>query len=141
MEGGIFSGEGWKMSTGIRWTEAELYEHRLKTAKAAPNHRPAIQAPHVECPIRDESVGASAIDQLDKKFRIHFHSRRRRLADPDGISAKAAIDGLREGGLLVDDSPKYVKGVSFSQENSKAEAEETVIEIWEELEKVKEVLR
>lgn len=64
---------------------------------------------------------------MDQKCRIFVHSRRRRLADPDGISAKAAIDGLRLGGLLVDDSVRYVKSVSFSQELS--EEDETIISL------------
>lgn len=65
---------------------------------------------------------------MDKKFRIHIHSKRKRLADPDGISGKAAIDGLREGGILPDDSAKFVSEVSFSQEIGE---DETLIQVWE----------
>ena len=62
-----------------------------------------------------------------------MHSRRKRLCDTDGVSAKAVIDGLRKGGVLIDDSPKYVKEVSYSQEKCKAgEEEETVISIYVE---------
>jgi len=53
--------------------------------------------------------------------RIHIHSIRKRLCDADGISAKSAIDGLVHAGLLVDDSPSYVKEVSYSQEKGKKE--------------------
>ncbi len=81
----------------------------------------------MESIIRNAQVGKAEGDKLDKRVCIHIHSRRRRLADPDGISAKAAIDGLAEGGILIDDSAKYVKEVSFSQE--KSETEETVIDI------------
>ena len=59
--------------------------------------------------------------------RIHIHSKRKRLADADGISAKAAIDGLVQSNILADDSPLFVKEVSFSQEKSKEE--ETIITI------------
>jgi hypothetical protein len=72
-----------------------------------------------------ETTGTDEDKEMDQKCRIHVHSRRRRLADPDGISAKAAIDGLRLGGLLIDDSAKYVKSVTFSQELS--ERDETII--------------
>jgi hypothetical protein len=65
---------------------------------------------------------------LDQRVCIHIHSKRRRLTDPDGVSHKAAIDGLREGHLLEDDSPLYVKTVSFSQEITEA-SEETIIDI------------
>jgi hypothetical protein len=64
---------------------------------------------------------------------IHVHSRRHRMADSDGISAKAVIDGLVLAGVLEDDSPKYVKWVTYSQEKiSKKEDEETIITITEE---------
>ena len=86
-----------------------------------------FQAPYLESAIRNEQVGTAKGDKLDKRVRIHIHSKRWRLADPDGVSCKAAIDGLAEGGIFVDDSAKYVEKVSFSQE--KSETEETVIDI------------
>jgi len=61
---------------------------------------------------------------------IHVHSRRTRLTDEDGVSAKYAIDGLVIGGLLPDDRKEYVSGVSYSQEKTKG-AEETIITITE----------
>ena len=81
----------------------------------------------MESTICHEQVGEAEGDKLDKRVCIHIHSRGRRLTDPDGISAKAAIDGLAKGGIFVDDSAKYIKEVSFSQE--KSETEETVIDI------------
>lgn len=81
----------------------------------------------------DSSNGSQAKDEgqeMDKRVCIRVHSKRRRLTDPDGLYFKAALDGLVAGGLLVDDSAKCVKEVSFSQE--KSETEETVIEVWEE---------
>ena len=46
---------------------------------------------------------------------ITVHSYRHRLADPDGISAKAAIDALVKAGILTDDSAKEIKEVRFRQ--------------------------
>ena len=67
------------------------------------------------------------------RCRIHVHSRRYKLADPDGISAKAAIDGLVLAGVLPDDSAKCVSQVTFSQEKiTSEEIEETVIEVTNE---------
>ena len=43
-----------------------------------------------------------------QRYRIAIHSHRVKLCDPDGISCKAAIDGLVQGGALVDDSLEYV---------------------------------
>ena len=61
---------------------------------------------------------------------IHIHSRRKRLCDADGISGKAVIDGLVHAGILPNDSPEFVKAVSYSQE--KADTEETIIEIYQQ---------
>lgn len=62
--------------------------------------------------------------------KIHIHSRRKRLTDPDGLSAKAAIDGLVLYGVIPDDSAKCVSEVTFSQEKiTSEEIEETVIEV------------
>ncbi len=71
---------------------------------------------------------------LDPRCSIHILSRRHRLADPDGISGKAAIDGLVAAKLLSNDSAKQVSEVRFSQVKvPKADAEETVITLeWEE---------
>jgi hypothetical protein len=110
------------------WTVTQYREY-LRTGIAPADHRAAVQAPHLERAVRDESVGAAAAHKLDKKFRVHVHSRRRRLADPDGISAKAAIDGLTAGGIFADDSAKYIESVSFSQEQAKED--QTVMEIYE----------
>ena len=61
----------------------------------------------------------------DSRICIHVHSVRKRLTDADGISAKAAIDGLVNAGILADDSPEIVKQVTYSQE--KGDPEETII--------------
>jgi len=59
---------------------------------------------------------------------LHIHSVRNRLADSDGISAKAVIDGLIHAGILANDSPEFVKQVTYSQEKTK-DKEETIITI------------
>ena len=72
-------------------------------------------------------MGKKKDSGLVKRCSIHVHSKRTRLADPDGVSAKAVIDGLAKAGILRDDSAKYVKEVSYSQEHSKED--ETIIDI------------
>jgi len=77
-------------------------------------------------------LGAKETPRLDSPCSLHIHSRRHRLTDPDGISAKAAIDGLVLAGVLPDDSAKCVSQVTFSQEKiGSQEIEETIIEIGE----------
>jgi len=109
----------------LRLTELE-YRQYLKAKGFAD---PSLRAPDVEpnpiaIPQRPHEVEAP-----HSRFRINIHSRRGRLADSDGISAKAAIDGLVAGGILGDDSPAWVESVTYSQELS--EIEETIIEVWE----------
>lgn len=68
---------------------------------------------------------------LTSQCRIHVHSRRKRLVDADGVSAKAVIDGFVAAGLLEDDSHQYVEEVSYSQEKiDKDEAEETILRFY-----------
>jgi hypothetical protein len=84
----------------------------------------------LESIIGNESLGAEKSPGLDTPCSIHIHSSRHRLADSDGISGKAAIDGLVHAGLLRDDSPKEVKKTEFTQEKiAKSEEEKTVITI------------
>jgi len=68
----------------------------------------------------------------DSPCRITIHSLRLRLADPDGISGKAAIDGLVQAGILQGDSAKYVQEVRFSQEKTKLREETRIIIEWDD---------
>ncbi len=87
-----------------------------------------VSLPDLESFIIYESISKGEFEALATQCRLHIHSKRRRLTDADGVSAKAAIDGLVHGGLLQDDSPEFVQEVSYSQ--AKAKEEETIIEIW-----------
>lgn len=75
----------------------------------------------------NEPLAEKEAKRQDSRVCIHVHSIRKRLTDADGISAKAAIDGIVHAGILKDDSPQYVKEVTYSQE--KGEPEETIITI------------
>lgn len=77
----------------------------------------------------NESVGEKGGARLDQRCRIKVHSRTKRLADADGRSVKALLDGLAEGGVFADDSPECVQEVSQSQEIT-TDDEETVVDIW-----------
>jgi len=77
-------------------------------------------------------MGKKKIQRLHTPCSIHIHSRRFRFADPDGVSAKAAIDGLVHAGLLSNDTGKEIKEVTYTQEKvfkSKGGFEETIIGI------------
>jgi hypothetical protein len=59
-------------------------------------------------------------------------SYRSRLADADGISAKAAIDGLVMCGILADDSTKEIREIRYQQvkvKNISDEKTEIILEV------------
>jgi len=80
--------------------------------------------------VEHESMGKEKHTPLASSCSIHVHSKRRYLADADGVSAKAAIDGIVHSGLLQDDGPNHVSQVTSTQE--KSNEEETIIIIYED---------
>ncbi len=69
------------------------------------------------------------VQAFNTPVNINIHSKRKRECDPDGISAKWAIDSLVNNGLLINDSAKHVKSITYTQE--KSDIEETIITIEE----------
>lgn len=100
----------------------------FQIAKATRN-RIAVSPSNVEQDTGHAPVAEKETPRFTTPCRIHFHSIRKRLADIDGLSGKACIDGLVKGNLLSDDSPKEVKEVIHTQE--KGEPERTIITITE----------
>jgi hypothetical protein len=85
---------------------------------------------NMESYFSNASLGAQEVKRLDSRVCIHIHSLRYRLADPDGLSAKAVIDGMVQSGLLPDDTSESVEKVTFSQEKiGKEKKEITIVEI------------
>lgn len=89
---------------------------------------PAIPASDMEQGDSNASLGEKKAKRCDSRINIHIHSIRKRLVDPDGVSAKAVIDGIVKAGLLPDDSSEFVNQVSYSQEKGKEE--ETIITLY-----------
>jgi len=88
----------------------------------------AISPADMEPDIGNAPLPKKAVKRFNTPVCIHIHSIRKRLADIDGISGKATIDGLVNAGLLLSDSPIHVKEVTYSQEKTKG-AEITEITI------------
>jgi len=99
--------------------------------KAQPDPRTSLSLADLEPAVQHALAGKKSVCEVHSRCSIKVHSIRTRLADPDGISAKAVIDGLRACGILVDDSAEFVKEVRFSQEKGKIDSTEITIE-WEE---------
>ena len=61
---------------------------------------------------------------------ILVHSFRHRLADPDNVSTKAALDGIVKVGILGNDTAKQVQEIRFKQTKiGTKEKEKTIITI------------
>ena len=105
----------------------DIWKEWGKIARNTNTDNPPFQTPDMESTPGNEPLAKKKGSGLDKRCRLHVHSKRRRLCDPDGVSVKAAIDALVVAKLLRDDSAKFIKEISFSQEVS--EIEETIIDI------------
>lgn len=70
------------------------------------------------------------VKRLDSRVNITIKSYRRFDHDTDGISVKAALDGIVKCGILSNDSAKEIKSIKFESEF--AEEEKTIIEIEDE---------
>ena len=109
-------------------TECEHYPLETIGRKNESNNKPAIQSTHMESNSSHEPLGEKEAPRFDTPVNITVVSYRKRKHDTDGISAKAAIDGLVHAGILQDDSREEVKKVTFqSNKCEKGEAEKTII--------------
>ncbi len=96
------------------------------TASILNDHDPR-QAADMERTSRYESLATSGRTAFDSLVSIRIHSYRIRLADVDGISGKAVLDGLVLAKIIADDTTKEVKEVLFSQTKVKNKTEEKVV--------------
>ena len=92
-------------------------------------NRTAVPAPDLESDISNAAFSTHGIKTLDTPVNIRIISYRKSRHDPDGISAKAAIDAFVRTGILADDSTEQVKKVTF--ESRKSKEEKTIIWITE----------
>lgn len=83
----------------------------------------------LESDTSDAPVAENELTPFTSQVRITFHHTRVRLADLDGLSGKAAIDGLIEAGVLATDSPEQVAEVRTIQIKGKPEETKIVIEV------------
>ena len=108
----------------------EQIRNELRKSSVANRVTPAVT--DMEQDSGNESVGAKAGAGHDSPCSCLIHSFRHRLADPDGVSGKACLDGLVHAGILQDDSTKFIQEVRHKQTKiPKAQKEYTVIELIE----------
>jgi len=95
------------------------------------NNKTSLPSANLEQDPCNAPMGKKEIKRLDTRVNINIISYRARNHDPDGISAKAVIDGIVRYGILPDDSAKEVKKVTFeSFICKKGEEEKTEIIIY-----------
>ncbi|MEE8423865.1 MAG: hypothetical protein V3S49_04935 [Thermodesulfobacteriota bacterium] len=96
------------------------------------NNQATLPFANLEPNFGNASLGKEKIKRLATLVSIRVISYRKLKHDPDGISAKAVIDGLVHAGILGDDSWEQVKSVTFeSRKTKRCEEEKTIIEIIE----------
>ena len=77
-------------------------------------------------------MGPEEDQRFDSQVCITIHSFRHRLADPDGISGKACVDGVVNNGILTNDTTEQISEVRTKQTKvGQSEPEKTVIIIEE----------
>jgi hypothetical protein len=91
------------------------------------NDRDPRQVTDLERTASDEQVETCGRAAFDSPVSIRIDSYRIRLADVDGISAKAVLDGLVLAKVIANDTTKEVKEVLFSQTKVKNKTEEKVV--------------
>ena len=104
-----------------------IFDARTRThrpAEAVNHNHDSGQAADVELSVSGQSVQARKGAAFGSRVDIEIVSYRLRLADADGISGKAAIDGIVAAGILRDDSAKEVREVRFRQIKVQNETDE-----------------
>jgi hypothetical protein len=91
------------------------------------NNNDSRKTTNLESVAGNESLATCGRAAFDSLVSIRIDSYRVRLADVDGISGKAVIDGLVLAKVIADDTTKEVKEVLFSQTKVKNKSEEKVI--------------
>jgi hypothetical protein len=112
----------------MRLSEKELAEI-LERGNAKIRTETSLQTTNMELSVGSTPVEKKKIAGFTAPVNIRVHSIRKRLTDPDGASIKAVLDSIVKAGILIDDGPKYIKKISFSQEKAKGREEETIITI------------
>ena len=77
-----------------------------------------------------QPMAKDEVEAFDTPVNCIVISYRSRLADADGISAKAAIDGCVHRGILQDDDARWVKEVRHRQIKVKNKEEEKTVLIF-----------
>ncbi len=62
----------------------------------------------------DDPIQQDEAATFDSPTHLEIIHHRKRPTDPDGCSAKAAIDGIVAAGILPDDSAKWIESIKIT---------------------------
>jgi hypothetical protein len=111
-----------------QWARKQIEDAKKRTRRT--NRRAARQTANLELPSSVSSLYPKESPAFTARVDISIVSYRVRLADPDGVSRKASLDGLVNCGILADDSAKEIRSIRHRQVKVKNVSEEkTVIKI------------
>lgn len=104
-----------------------------KLREAKDRDRTANTDADVECHAGDELAKTKVVEAFTSPVRISVTHYRKKLADPDGLSTKAAVDGIVKLGILADDSTKEIQEPILHRQVKiqESDVERTVFEIEE----------
>ncbi len=107
------------------------YRQQAERQLAVPR-RPAVPVADLERAPGGAPLAPAQNPVVDTPCRIRVLCRRHRLADPDGISVKAVLDGLVLAGILAGDSAREIveSPVIVQERVGRDEPEETIVEIY-----------
>lgn len=103
---------------------------RHEFTKEKGNNRTSNTSSNLELPTRIKPICKNEGPTFNTPVRINIYSTRIRETDIDGISGKAALDGIVKSGILADDSPDQIESYQIHKPTISSE-EKTVIEITE----------
>jgi hypothetical protein len=105
---------------------------RDRKAYSHETSNPELPLADLEQALSDELHGKKEDAGFNPPFDVVVHSLRWKLADADGISVKAALDGIvKTKTIIEDDSAYYVNSIKFTQERiPKTEDEKTYIRFY-----------
>jgi hypothetical protein len=106
----------------VNWTIDQLVAHATKSSRKvqAPRTEPAVR-PGIHGKIQRAPEGAPRI-------AVRIVAYRAKLLDPDNLTAKFLIDGLRYAGALPGDSPEQIE-YAIGQVLCQKDEERTEIQI------------
>jgi hypothetical protein len=124
-----------EMPISLEWAaehQTQIIGEIADEQTAQPDDRDTDTDADMESIIGDEPDGEETVQRFDTQVCIDVVHYRYRLADPDGLSVKAAIDGIHKAGILIDDSAKEIEAISHRQiKIPRQEAERTTFTITE----------